>query len=253
MEIEVTGSGPDGQRKPSGPIGLMGAMESEVELIQSCLVDAHPIEGPCPLMGGRLDGTDVLLAQCGVGKVNAALAASALAQNGASCIIFTGVAGAAGPDLDIGDVVVGNRFVQHDADGTAFDDPIGVVPGEPRSWQPDERLHTVLMGCAARVFDARRRVVSGTIASGDQFIGDPAKVRWIHDTFDALAVEMEGAALAQAASHLHVPFAVVRVLSDRADGTAVTDFPAFLAQAARHDRDLARAVVAELSGGVPAV
>jgi 5'-methylthioadenosine/S-adenosylhomocysteine nucleosidase len=107
---------------------------------------------------------------------------------------------------------------------------------------------------SARVLDAASRlsesgagghaVVGGTIASGDQFIADPDRVGWLRRTFDASAVEMEGAALAQAASHLGIPFAVLRILSDSADGDAVQDFPAFLAEASERDRRLAHALVA---------
>lgn len=231
----------------TGPIGLMGAMEAEVRLIHADLAEVRDLPAPCPLVSGLLDGVPVLLARCGMGKVNAALATSALVQAGAGCIVFTGVAGAAGPGLGVGDVVVGDRFVQHDADETAFGRRIGAVPGEPDDWRPDAALAALVLDCAREVFGDDRKVVAGTIASGDQFIADPAKVAWLHDEFDAQAVEMEGAALAQAASHLGVPFAVVRVLSDSADGTAATDFPAFLADAARHDRDLARRVVARLA------
>ncbi|MDN6021521.1 MAG: 5'-methylthioadenosine/S-adenosylhomocysteine nucleosidase, partial [Acidipropionibacterium jensenii] len=155
-------------------------------------------------------------------------------------------AGAVTEGLGIGDVVIGDRFVQHDADGTAFGDPIGQVPGEPRFWRPDEvlsdRVHAAALALTGPGIG--HAVVRGTIASGDQFIADPARVQWLRRTFDAAAVEMEGAALAQAASHLGVPFAVVRILSDSADGDAVQDFPAFLAEAAERDRQLARMLVA---------
>ena len=86
------------------------------------------------------------------------------------------------------------------------------------------------------------QVVAGPIVSGDQFIAQAEKVAWLRATFGASAVEMEGAALAQAANRLGVPFAVVRILSDSADGDAVADFPAFLNNAAHRGRDLAHAL-----------
>ncbi|MCP6479144.1 5'-methylthioadenosine/S-adenosylhomocysteine nucleosidase, partial [Klebsiella pneumoniae] len=88
-------------------------MEDEVRLIRADLDDVEELDGPCELLRGRLDGTPVVLAKCGIGKVNAALAASAMVQAGATRIVFTGVAGAVAPGLGIGDVVVGNRFQQH--------------------------------------------------------------------------------------------------------------------------------------------
>ncbi|QCV89437.1 5'-methylthioadenosine/adenosylhomocysteine nucleosidase [Acidipropionibacterium jensenii] len=224
----------------------MGAMDEEVRLIRSDLVGARVVPGPCEMIAGRLEGRPVILARSGIGKVNAALAAAAMVSAGASSIVFTGVAGAVTEGLGIGDVVIGDRFVQHDADGTAFGDPIGQVPGEPRFWRPDEvlsdRVHAAALALTGPGIG--HAVVRGTIASGDQFIADPARVQWLRRTFDAAAVEMEGAALAQAASHLGVPFAVVRILSDSADGDAVQDFPAFLAEAAERDRQLARMLVA---------
>lgn len=223
--------------------GIMGAMADEVRLVRADLVDPRPVQGPADLTFGWLDHAPVLVCQAGIGKVNAALSAAALAAAGAECIVFTGVAGAVASGIGVGDVVIGDRFVQHDADGSAFGDPVGVVPGEPECWRPDPGLTGMLLAAARRVFPDRT-VVTGTIVSGDQFIADPAKVDWLRSQFSASAVEMEGAAVAQAASHLGVPFAVARILSDSADGAAASDFPAFLAEAARRDRLLAHALVA---------
>ncbi|AXE38900.1 Aminodeoxyfutalosine nucleosidase [Acidipropionibacterium virtanenii] len=226
--------------------GIMGAMADEIRLIRDDLTDPRPVPGALDITFGWLDGIPVLVSRCGIGKVNAALAASAMAAAGAASIVFTGVAGAVAPGLGIGDVVVGDRFIQHDADGTAFGDPIGQVPGEPACWRPDPGLTDRVLTAARRVDPGGRRVVAGTIASGDQFIADPARVTWLRAQFDASAVEMEGAALAQAASRLGVPFAVARILSDSADGAAASDFPAFLARAAERDRELAHELVSGL-------
>ena len=224
-------------------LGLMGAMEDEVRLIRADLDDVEELDGPCELLRGRLDDTPVVLAQCGIGKVNAALAASAMVQAGATRIVFTGVAGAVAPGLGIGDVVVGNRFQQHDADDTAFGNPIGTVPGEPPYWEPDPDLFALVLDVLRALEEPRgHQVVAGPIVSGDQFIAQAEKVAWLRATFGASAVEMEGAALAQAANRLGVPFAVVRILSDSADGDAVADFPAFLNNAAHRGRDLAHAL-----------
>ncbi|MDO4411905.1 5'-methylthioadenosine/adenosylhomocysteine nucleosidase [Cutibacterium sp.] len=221
----------------------MGAMEDEVRLIREDLDGVVEVDGPCELLRGHLDATAVVLAKCGIGKVNAALAASAMVQAGATSIVFTGVAGAVAPGLGIGDVVVGDKFQQHDADDTAFGDPIGTVPGEPAFWKPDPQLFAKVFQTLRSLEEPRgHQVVAGTIVSGDQFIAQAEKVAWLRTTFNASAVEMEGAALAQAASHLGVPFAVVRILSDSADGEAVSDFPAFLNDAAHRGRDFAHAL-----------
>ncbi|WP_444880192.1 5'-methylthioadenosine/adenosylhomocysteine nucleosidase [Cutibacterium modestum] len=224
-------------------LGLMGAMEDEVRLIRADLEEIEELDGPCELLRGRLEGTPVVLAKCGIGKVNAALAASAMVQAGATSIVFTGVAGAVASELGIGDVVVGNKFSQHDADDTAFGNPIGIIPGEPPFWEPNPDLSAAVLDALRELEEPRgHQVVAGPIVSGDQFIAQAEKVVWLRATFGASAVEMEGAALAQAASHLGVPFAVVRILSDSADGDAVADFPAFLNDAAHRGRDLAHAL-----------
>ncbi|WP_122787822.1 5'-methylthioadenosine/adenosylhomocysteine nucleosidase [Cutibacterium modestum] len=221
----------------------MGAMEDEVRLIRADLEEIEELDGPCELLRGRLEGTPVVLAKCGIGKVNAALAASAMVQAGATSIVFTGVAGAVASELGIGDVVVGNKFSQHDADDTAFGNPIGIIPGEPPFWEPNPDLSAAVLDALRELEEPRgHQVVAGPIVSGDQFIAQAEKVVWLRATFGASAVEMEGAALAQAASHLGVPFAVVRILSDSADGDAVADFPAFLNDAAHRGRDLAHAL-----------
>ena len=221
----------------------MGAMEDEVRLIRADLEEIEELDGPCELLRGRLEGTPVVLAKCGIGKVNAALAASAMVQAGATSIVFTGVAGAVASELGIGDVVVGTKFSQHDADDTAFGNPIGIIPGEPPFWEPNPDLSAAVLDALRELEEPRgHQVVAGPIVSGDQFIAQAEKVAWLRATFGASAVEMEGAALAQAASHLGVPFAVVRILSDSADGDAVADFPAFLNDAAHRGRDLAHAL-----------
>ena len=221
----------------------MGAMEDEVRLIRADLEEIEELDGPCELLRGRLEGTPVVLAKCGIGKVNAALAASAMVQAGATSIVFTGVAGAVASELGIGDVVVGNKFSQHDADDTAFGNPIGIIPGEPPFWEPNPDLSAAVLDALRELEEPRgHQVVAGPIVSGDQFIAQAEKVAWLRATFGASAVEMEGAALAQAASHLGVSFAVVRILSDSADGDAVADFPAFLNDAAHRGRDLAHAL-----------
>ncbi|MCP2378308.1 MTA/SAH nucleosidase [Cutibacterium modestum 31N] len=218
-------------------------MEDEVRLIRADLEEIEELDGPCELLRGRLEGTPVVLAKCGIGKVNAALAASAMVQAGATSIVFTGVAGAVASELGIGDVVVGNKFSQHDADDTAFGNPIGIIPGEPPFWEPNPDLSAAVLDALRELEEPRgHQVVAGPIVSGDQFIAQAEKVVWLRATFGASAVEMEGAALAQAASHLGVPFAVVRILSDSADGDAVADFPAFLNDAAHRGRDLAHAL-----------
>lgn len=212
---------------------IVGALEEEIDALIAALewperevvlgVDIHR---------GRLEGVPVLLARSGVGKVNAALTAAALVSAGASSIVFTGVAGALEPGVKVGDIVVATDLVQHDVDSTAMGYPPGRLLGEPTSWPADEGLRASLLAAARGVAGKDRAVIEGRVASGDQFVASPEAQRWIRETFDATATEMEGAALAQAAQKLGVPCAVVRVVSDSADHDAPADFPAFLSSAA---------------------
>ncbi len=216
-------------------LAILGAIETEVADTRALLVD--PVElraGHLVVQRGRLHGQEVLLARCGVGKVNAALATAALHTLGASSLLFTGVAGGIAPGQRIGDLVVATDLVQHDVDVTALGRPPGQLLGEPGSWAADPdltaRLQVAVDACASQ---DGRGVHLGRIASGDQFVASAERAAAIHRGFGALCVEMEGAAVAQAATSLGMPFAVVRALSDTADHGAASDFPTFLRGSAR--------------------
>lgn len=219
---------------------IVGALNEEVDaLIAALRRPGREVVLGVDIHRGRLDGVPVLLARSGVGKVNAALTAASLVSAGASSIVFTGVAGALEPGLKVGDIVVATDLVQHDVDATAMGYPPGRLLGEPTSWPADEGLRASLLAAARAVAGEGRAVAEGRVASGDQFVASPESLGRIRETFGAVATEMEGAALAQAAQKLGVPCAVVRVISDTADHDAPADFPAFLSSAA----DIGAAIV----------
>lgn len=219
-------------------IGIIGAMAEELELLLDSLVDAAPRQrGGFTLYAGTLVGRQVVVAQCGIGKVNAAALAQLLVGEGATRVIFTGVAGALAPELEVGDLVISTDAVQHDVDVRPLGYALGEVPGETLSWPADETLQRVALAAAGSL--AEVRAVSGRVLSGDQFIADPDKVRWLRETFGGLCAEMEGAAVAQVCSRAGAPFVIIRSISDRADGGAQVDFRAFTPLAARR----AKAVV----------
>lgn len=234
-------------------LGVLGAIEAEVVLVREHLVDAveHRV-GRLHLTRGFLD-TDtgrrqpLVLARCGVGKVNAAMAVCALAQLGVTRAVFTGVAGAVAPGLAVGDMVVAIDLVQHDVDVTALGRPPGQLLGEPVSWAADDDLSQRLMvaarAAASDTGDGQLTVRRGRIASGDQFIASPAVANRLHQVFDADCAEMEGAAFAQACAAFGIDFAVVRTMSDTADGSAHVDFPAFLARASEVGLGVVRRLV----------
>ena len=223
-------------------LGVLGAMAVEVEAVLDALSEATASEVVgVTVTTGRLDGTPIVVARSGVGKVNAALATVALVQAGATGIVFTGMAGALGAEVHIGDAVVATDLVQHDVDATEMGERLGQIPGEPLSWPADEALADALADAATGLCGAVHR---GRIASGDVFVADRDRAHDIAALFDAMAVEMEGAAAAQAAAKLGVPLAVVRWISDAADDEAVDDFPAFSARVAALDLAVVRSVVA---------
>lgn len=216
-------------------LAILGAIETEVADNRRLLSD--PVElraGHLAVHRGRLHGVEVLLARCGVGKVNGAMATTALHAAGATSLLFTGVAGGVAPGQRVGDLVVATDLVQHDVDVTALGRPPGQLLGEPASWATDARMSTRLVTAArARAAHDGRQVHEGRVASGDQFVASAPRAAAIHAEFGALCVEMEGAAVAQAATTLGMPFAVLRALSDTADHGAAQDFPAFLTGSAR--------------------
>ncbi|HMR48659.1 MAG TPA: 5'-methylthioadenosine/adenosylhomocysteine nucleosidase [Arachnia sp.] len=208
----------------------------------------------------RLAGHDVLLALSGVGKVAAAATAAVLVER-AEAVVMVGTAGGIGPGVRTGDVVVADALIQHDVDARPIF-PRWEAEGTIR-FLPDERLTRALSGAAERVVDAHRGELPasfrelgidapsahvGLVASGDQFIStrqDSDRLR--ADLPNLLAVEMEGAALAQVCTMAKVPFALARTISDRADDEAHRDFGRFLnAVAAPYARDLMMGFLATL-------
>jgi len=215
------------------PIGVLAAMEVEGDAIEAAL--DQPITTTvfgCRVIDGMLAGRHVLLGFSGVGKVNATLATAALAQSGASCLVLIGMAGTTDPGVSIGDAVIATDLIQHDVDVSMFGHPLGYIAGATAGGIADKALSDSL---ALAAVDLGATVHRGRIASGDQFIASPERSRAIAEQFDAIAVEMEGAAVAQACTRMHLPFAVLRWISDAADDQAMVDFPVFVEQIAQLD------------------
>jgi len=224
------------------PLGVVGAMEVEVEAVDAALEERQftSVLG-CYVASGSIDGFPVLVVRSGIGKVNAALATAALAQAGAVGVVFVGVAGSISSEAQIGDAVVATDLVQHDVDISPFGHQPGYIHGAIAGGVADTALSDALALAAVSLGATVHR---GRIASGDQFISSPGRGRAIADQFKALAVEMEGAAVAQACRQLGLPFAVLRWISDAADDQAAVDFEQFVSQIAALDLAIIRRVVA---------
>ena len=217
-------------------IGVIGAMANEVKtLIEEMSCETASTIAGMTFHEGTLSGADVVVVQCGVGKVSAAMCAQALIDRfGVTKVINTGIAGSLDNVLDIGDLVVSTDAVQHDMDAGGIGCNPGVIPFlDVLSFPADEELRTVALA-AARAVAPDITARAGRIASGDQFICTAEQRKRIIDTFGARCCEMEGGAIAQVCWRNDVPYVIVRAISDKADGSSTMDYLEFEEKAARH-------------------
>ena len=229
--------------------GIIAAMKIEAEHIIAAMEDARretvggieftlgKIRTANEHAGGEIGEADVVVAVCGIGKVFAAMCAQTMIVTyKPDCVINTGVAGSLSRDIGVGDVVIAEDVVQHDMDTSPLGDPVGLISGlnVVKMHCSDKLRMSVLRNAAAHVLEGTGTKVftDRVIATGDQFIADAAKKQWIVDTFGASACEMEGGAVGQVCTANGVPFAIVRTMSDSADGGAVEDYPSFAKKAA---------------------
>jgi adenosylhomocysteine nucleosidase len=189
---------------------------------------------------GTIDGHAVVLAGSGMGKVNAALVTTLLADRfGCHTVVFSGVAGGLDPRLAIGDIVVADFVIQHDA-GVLEDERVRIYqPGYVPMINPTDRLgYPTDPGLLGRVkqqltgISIPGQIVYGTVLSGDQYLNCEATRERLRNELGGQAVEMEGGAVAQVCEAFGIPWLVIRALSDLAGGTALFDFTAFVDQAA---------------------
>lgn len=198
---------------------------------------------------GHFNGHEVVAVLSGVGKVAAAITATLLADHyRVDRVLFLGVAGGLGEGVRVGDVVVADALLQHDMDASPLF-PRHEVPLTGLARFPADAVFSdaAARGAAAALADTPARVHRGLIVSGDRFVSTAAESAALRTALsDALAVEMEGAAVAQVCHAFGLPLAVVRSISDRADGDAHVDFGRFLREVAG---PLGRAVVLNTLGG----
>ncbi len=202
--------------------GIIGAMESEVNAIYAQMENKEIVEyNGIKFYKGSLYEKDVVVIQCGIGKVNAALCTQLLILKfGVDKVVNTGIAGATGTDLNIYDFVVSTETVYHDFDTQFFGYKLGQVPGLPETFKADEKLvESVVSAFNNSKLSSEHKIRTGLIASGDQFIAGGEKKNFIVSNFHPLCVEMEGCAVAHTCYKNNVPFVVVRCMSDCADDT----------------------------------
>ncbi len=216
-------------------IGIIGAMEPEVALLREQIseVTTHQ-SGGYTFYQGTLAGMPVVLVQSGIGKVAAALATALLIQQfKPAAVVNTGSAGGFDPELNVGDVVISTEVRHHDVDVTAFGYAMGQVPQMPAAFVAHPTLIDAAEQSIAKLGFCNTK--KGLIATGDSFICDPVRIATIRQQFPAmLAVEMEGAAIAQVCHMLNTPFVVIRSLSDIAGKESPQSFEAYLEVASKH-------------------
>ena len=233
-------------------LAIVGAMHEEIAALRPCLADPRcERRAGREFHFGRLDGHDVILVRCGIGKVAAATTTAVLLDAfDATALLFTGVAGGLGAGVRVGDIVVATTLLQHDMNAEPlFPRWEVLLTGRARfdadpAWT-DRLLQAGRSLAATDAHALAATLHAGLVISGDRFVATRAESEQLRAALpDALAVEMEGAAVAQVCHDFGRPFGVVRTVSDRADDAAHGDFQRFVRDvAAPYSRDIVRAAL----------
>jgi len=229
-------------------LGIIGAMDVEVAALKDKMTEkaVRTIAGS-EYCEGKLEGLDVVIVQCGVGKVNAALCAQILCDCfDITHVVNTGIAGSLNAELDIGDFVISEDALYHDMDATNFGYPMCQVPGlRVLAFPADQMLIKEAYNAAQNAHPGHVR--TGRVATGDQFVADKALKEKIIANTGAFCTEMEGAAIAHTAWKNGVPFVIIRAISDKADDSAEMDYPTFESAAAQRCAQVTQSLAKRLS------
>jgi adenosylhomocysteine nucleosidase len=242
--------------------GVLGAFGAEVALIHLNIQDPKEtiIQG-IHFTEGTLNGRRIVLAQAGMGKVNAAITTTLMLDHFKPAeILFTGIAGGVDPQLLPGDLVIGNKITYHDYGTITPDsllrrstqDPVTFILN-PLYFSSSQNLVKVAEEVSSKlefekIGSSKRlpKVVTGTIVTGDVFVSSAAATRQFWLKMHAEATEMEGAAVAQTCWQQKVPFLVIRSLSDSAGNNANDDVAAFYQTAAHNSATLVMAIIGKI-------
>ena len=230
-------------------IGIIGAMNDEVQGLKDIMKKKKVVEkAGMEFCSGELGGKDVIVVKCGIGKVNASICAQILVDDyNIDALINVGVAGSLNKDIDVCDIVISKKAIQHDfSTGDTDNYEVGEIPEMgTKYFYADDLLIEKATRCAQRL-NLGIKVFEGIVATGDQFINDEEKKDYLVEEFGADCCEMEGASIAQVAHLNDVPFVILRSISDKADGDAVMSFDKFMEIAANNSMLLVMAMVAAL-------
>ncbi|MCV3387181.1 5'-methylthioadenosine/adenosylhomocysteine nucleosidase [Campylobacter sp. IFREMER_LSEM_CL2256] len=213
-------------------IAILGAMPEEVTPLLETLKEYQTIEyANNTYYLAKYKNHELIIAYSKIGKVNSALSATIMIEKfKAELLLFTGVAGAFNPSLEIGDLIYATKLAQYDLDITAFGHPLGYVPGNEIFIKTDDKLNNLAIEVAKEL---GIKLQSGVIATGDEFICDENKKAKIREIFNADACEMEGASVALVCDALKIPCLILRSMSDKAGEKAEFDFDEFVEKSAK--------------------
>lgn len=224
-------------------------MEEEVKEILNYVnvKETNEIAG-CLFYKGEVQGSDVVVLQSGIGKVNAAMATTILHERyQPRYVINTGSAGGFDPELQVGDIIISDVVAHHDVDVTAFNYEYGQVPGMPVVFEAHSELQLIARQ-AIEYLPQSIQVKTGMIASGDTFMEDPQKTKSIREQFPkVLCVEMEAASIAQICHVYKTPFVIIRSLSDIAGKESSVSFDSYLEKAAKNSAQLISLMIDKLN------
>ena len=221
-------------------IGIIGAMNEEVNILVELMDIKETVEkASLKFYKGNLEGKEIVLVRCGIGKVNSALCAQILiSEFDVDAVVNTGVAGALHSDLDVYDIVISTDAIQYDFDTTVFGHKKGVIPRmDSSTFVADEILVKAAYESSLEETKSHK-VVKGRIVTGDMFISSKELKDELVNDFEAYCGEMEGAAIAHVCSLNKVPFVIIRAMSDKADGSADVTYEEFVQDAAHNSKDI---------------
>lgn len=221
-------------------IGVIGAMEEEVKELTSMLEERkETVVAGLSFNEGLIEGKEVVIVECGIAKVNAAMCTQILiSEFKVDAVINTGVAGALYEKLDINDIVISTDAIEYDVDASPLGDPKGTIPRMKTSiFTADSKLVEV----AYSVFkeeNLKFNAYKGRVVTGEQFVADNKTKSVLRNDFDGYCCEMEGGAIAHVAYLNKTPFVIIRAISDKADNSADMTYDEFVKIAAKNSKDM---------------
>ena len=243
--VLLAGCGQNNAAGAGETIGIIGAMEEEVALLEKeAKITKRTEIAAMEFCEGKIGDNKVVVVQCGMGKVNAGICANILINEfGCTKVINTGVAGSLDNQLDIGDIVISVDAVQHDFTVEAIGFEKGEIPYTGRyAFPADEAMRAAAVE-AVRSAAPDSQAHEGRICSGDQFISTGEQKDAIVSNFGGMCCEMEGGAIAQVCYLNGTPFVVIRAISDKSDGSQQVEYETFKAEAAKNCANIVRYMV----------